>query len=77
METSQSSNNHNKVFWKNPIVLAVAIALGYWIYSNHLDHAMELLPYSILLLCPLMHVFMHGKHKHGDHKQDDITHTKD
>ena len=56
-----------KNFWKNPFVLICIVGLGYWVYTYHLEHALGLLPYSILLLCPLMHIFMHGGHGHGGH----------
>tara|TARA_R110002072_G_scaffold64203_1_gene159150 strand:+ start:129662 stop:129928 length:267 start_codon:yes stop_codon:yes gene_type:complete len=56
-----------KNFWKNPVVLVCVIAVGYWVYTYHLEHALGLLPYAILLLCPLMHIFMHGNHGHDGH----------
>ncbi|CAO3449593.1 hypothetical protein [Azospirillum largimobile] len=31
----------------------------------HVDHVLDALPLLILLLCPLMHLFMHGGHGHG------------
>jgi hypothetical protein len=45
-----------------------AIALFY-LFREHWAHALGLLPYAILLICPLMHLF-HGSHGHGqsDHK---------
>lgn len=67
------SQNEIKNFWKNPIVLVCVVATGYWVYTYHLEHALGLLPYSILILCPLMHIFMHGNHDdrghegHGNH----------
>ena len=72
-----------KNFWKNPIVLVCVVAIGYWVYTYHLEHALGLLPYSILLLCPLMHIFMHGNHGHGnhcehpDHKKKDNEQSKE
>lgn len=59
--------NEAKNFWKNPIVLVCVLAIGYWVYTYHLEHALGFLPYGILLLCPLMHIFMHGNHGHGGH----------
>ena len=61
------NTNEIKNFWKNPIVLVCVVAVGYWVYTYHLEHALGLLPYAILLLCPLMHIFMHGGHGHGGH----------
>ena len=52
-------------FWKNPLAWACLLIVGYWLYSYHLEHAMGTLPYAILLLCPLMHIFMHHGKGHG------------
>ena len=50
-----------------PAILAAAsfaaIALFY-LLREHWAHALWLLPYAILLLCPLMH-FFHGSHGHN------------
>ncbi|WP_341679460.1 DUF2933 domain-containing protein [Niveibacterium sp. SC-1] len=43
-----------------------AVALVY-LLSEHRAHLLGFLPYALLLLCPLMHVFMHGGHGHGSH----------
>ena len=34
--------------------------------SEHRQHALDYLPFLVLLACPLMHLFMHDKH-HGGH----------
>jgi hypothetical protein len=57
--------------WKNPIVWVCIAAVGYWLYTYHLEHALGFLPYAILLLCPLLHIFMHGGHGHGGHSHGD------
>lgn len=44
-------------------VLIAAVIFMLW--EEHDAHILGALPYAILLLCPLMHVFMHGGH-HGD-----------
>jgi hypothetical protein len=66
MKSNQKPITFPKNIWKNPYVLAGIIATGYWVYNYHLDHALEFLPYTILLLCPLLHIFMHGGHNHGN-----------
>lgn len=45
-----------------------AIALFY-LLREHWAHALGILPYAILLICPLMHLF-HGQHDrdHSGHK---------
>ena len=35
--------------------------------SEHRLHALGYLPFLLLLACPLMHIFMHGGHRHGGH----------
>ncbi len=46
---------------------------GYFVWTEHRAHAIEFLPYALLLLCPLMH-FFHGGH--GD-KGHDHTRSRD
>ncbi len=66
----------SKSMWKNPLVIVCVVAIGYWIYNYHLEHALGWLPYIILLLCPLMHIFMHGGHGHGGQGHNH-SHNKD
>ena len=49
------------------VLLAVAAFL---LWTEHRAHVMGVLPYVLLLLCPLMHLFMHRKHRghHGGHE---------
>ena len=53
--------------------LALVLAGGYYLWTEHQAHILSALPYLILLLCPLMHLFMH--HDHGGHRKDDEGHT--
>ncbi len=41
---------------------------GFYLVTEHAAHLFGFLPFAFLLSCPLMHVFMHGRHGgHGRH----------
>jgi len=62
-----------KSFWTTPNGLAAIVLIGiaaYYLLAEHQAHVFAALPWLILLLCPLMHVFMHrghGGHGHSGH----------
>lgn len=35
---------------------------GYYLVTEHRAHLFGFLPYAILLICPIMHLFMHKGH---------------
>ena len=43
----------------------LAIA-AFFLVTEHTAHFFDILPYALLLLCPLLHLFMHGGH--ADHQ---------
>ena len=46
------------------------LAVGaYFLWTEHRAHVVALLPFGLLLLCPLTHVFMH--HGHGQQGNND------
>ena len=50
------------------VALIMLVVIGvFYLVREHSDHAVQALPYLILLLCPLMHLF---GHKHGGHDGD-------
>lgn len=60
-------------FWRSRysvgwVVLAAVAAWFLW--AEHRAHLLGALPYLILLLCPLMHVFMHRGHHGHRHRGD-------
>ena len=40
------------------------LVAGYFLLTEHQAHAVQVLPYLLLLACPLMHLF----HRHGGHR---------
>ena len=51
----------------------VAAALGVYLLVYHLTHVALILPYLVLLACPLMHFMHRGHHHHGASKTDSGT----
>ena len=58
-------------FWLTPSGLAAIGLIGavlYFLLTEHRAHFIYALPFLILLLCPVMHIFMHRGHGgHGNH----------
>lgn len=69
MNHSGHSPNSSRVsrgrFWL--VFFAFVVAAGFLLWEEHQAHILGALPYLFLLLCPLLHVFMHGDHGgHGN-----------
>lgn len=64
-------------WWRQPfrLVLVGFVAIGgFFLVMEHTAHVLGVLPFVLLLACPLMHLFMHhghGKHDGGGGKQDE------
>lgn len=50
--------------WKWTLVGFLAIA-AFFLWTEHRAHLLGVLPYLLILACPLMHIFHHGGHGHG------------
>ncbi|PWS34372.1 hypothetical protein DFH01_25470 [Falsiroseomonas bella] len=51
-------------------VLGFALVAAFYVLREHYAHALGLLPYLIILACPLLHLFGHGRHgRNGNHRQ--------
>ncbi len=60
-----------KYDWKRPALLAAgsaALILVFYLLRQHRGHALGYLPYLILAVCPLLHLF-HGGHGRGEDSQ--------
>ena len=58
------------------IVAVVAVVLlAIYTATQHTEHIVAALPFAFILLCPLMHLFMHGGH--AGHGADGSTRRDD
>ena len=58
----------SRSFWKSRsaiAMLAFAAVAVFLLFSERRAHFLGVLPYLLLLSCPLMHLFMHHGHGHG------------
>ena len=56
------------------VVLVAFLAFAaFFLLIEHTAHVFGVLPYALLLLCPLLHVFMH--HGHDGHSSHDEQHS--
>jgi hypothetical protein len=49
-------------------LMFLAIA-AVFLVTEHTAHVLGVLPYALLFLCPLLHLFMHSGHGHSGHTQ--------
>jgi hypothetical protein len=63
--TTEQHDEHRRSSWVLPAFLVVA---AFFLFTEHRAHLFGVLPYLLLLACPLMHLFMHRTHgSHGGH----------
>lgn len=68
--------NAGRSFWASPAGLGFVALLGiagFFLYTEHRAHLFGILPWLLILACPLLHIFTHGGHGghgHGGGKPD-------
>lgn len=45
------------------VLCAFLVIAGFFLLTEHRAHLFGLLPYLLLLACPLLHLFLHGGHR--------------
>ncbi len=58
-------HQHPAPFWRSRsgmVLLGFLAIAGYFLWTEHQAHVIAVLPWLFLLACPLMHLFMHGRH---------------
>ena len=74
-QTPQAMDPHEGTGWPGDrdwliALVFFAVAAGYFVWTEHRAHIGPYLPWALLALCPLMHVFMHGGHGGHAHADD-------
>jgi hypothetical protein len=74
MKNNNDFSNFLQTLTNSRVAFIALIAVGgYFLWTEHQAHLLAVLPFAIFLLCPLMHIFGHGRHD-GDDKGDE-THN--
>jgi hypothetical protein len=54
-------------------LLGFLAIIGFLLTTEHRAHVLGLLPFALLLACPLLHVFHHSGHPGGDQDRPDAA----
>ena len=57
------------------VLLAFLAIAGFYLVTEHTAHVFGFLPYGLLLLCPILHLFMHGGHGGHGGQEDHSAHA--
>ncbi len=72
MKTPPPPGSHGGQWSPGSFVLPAFLAIAaFFLITEHWAHLFGALPYLLLLLCPLLHLFMHGRHGSGHNGQRD------
>lgn len=64
----RDSSGNGSSRWKWALLGFLAVA-GFFLWTEHKAHVFGVLPYLLVLACPLMHLFHHGGHgRHRGHQ---------
>ncbi len=79
--TTRSDDHKPAPFLRTPggvVLIAFAAIAGVFLWQEHQAHVLGILPYLLLLACPLLHFFMHRGHGgHGNHRGHDDHGSKE
>jgi hypothetical protein len=68
MPTEQISRLGGWVLSRSGLIcLGFPAIVAFFLWTEHRAHLLGILPYALLLLCPILHYLMHGRHGgHGN-----------
>ena len=62
---NERQGNESRSLWRlrtGLTLLGFLAIAGFFLLTEHRAHALGILPFALLLLCPLLHLFGHGGH---------------
>jgi hypothetical protein len=75
------SDRPSNLTWLSPtyiVLFGFLVVIGFFLITEHGAHLLGILPWLLLLVCPLMHIFHGHGHHHGndgdDNKKNQETH---
>lgn len=69
IDENETHRNHSTKSRSNWVLIGFLAVAGFFLVTEHRAHVLGILPYLLLLACPLMHLFHHrGHHHHGRDK---------
>jgi hypothetical protein len=79
MTDQQNPQRHGRLWSRTSLALLGFLAIAaFFLITEHTAHFFGILPFLLLLACPLLHLFMHGKHGgHGEGDGDRADTRKD
>ena len=57
-----SASHHSRVMW---VWVGFFVVAGFFLLTEPRAHAFGVLPYALLLACPVLHMLTHGRHTGG------------
>ncbi len=51
-------------------LIGFLVVAGFFLFTEHRAHMLGVLPFLLLALCPLLHLFGHGGHDHSQRPED-------
>lgn len=65
---NESDQEHSRPRAATIALIGFLSIAGFYLVAEHRAHLLGWLPWLIILICPLLHIFMHRKHGgHGGH----------
>jgi hypothetical protein len=75
------SDRPSNLTWLSPtyiVLFGFLVVIGFFLITEHGAHLLGILPWLLVLVCPLMHIFHGHGHHHGndgdDNKKNQETH---